>query len=519
MSNVLLVDDELLVVQALKEKINWESCGVEQVFLCDNAQTAKNIVENNDIQLVISDIEMPGIGGIEFAGWLKEKYSDVRVIFLTGYAEFEYAKAAVALQAEDYILKPVDSGLLEKKILDVIKKVEFARREQEMKERYSMRSGELLSEFVRYATVTEETPRGDKLREVFERYQLDFGINDYFILILIHFSPAVKRDWEKAQNFKQMITDGFNGLNSEVYISGIDDRKMTVCIRFASTENVRMDAMREKLLSIITEDQVSCSCFITELLNCEQICPMLRKLAAKDEKNVLYQNRVVLVGHRNLGQENAGVEIDYKQWAMHLANGELDKLFRAIDFSVHSVVISGNMDAQVLRNIYNNFMQIMYHYIGENPFIREQIVADEQLETVQKKALNSVEEFREFVECFIDRIRMIIRIGSAEDVSNKVKKYIDEHLSEKVSRTEIADYVALSENYLSRLFHKENGCSISDYILQKRMNMAKKLLVQTKLPVSAIGEQVGYETTTYFIRVFKREIGMTPKDYRKEMKL
>lgn len=519
MSNVLFVDDELFVVQALKEKINWKCCGVEQVFLCDNVQTAKNIVENNEIQLVISEIKMPGIGGLEFAKWLKENYPAVRVIFLTAYAKFEYAKAAVALQAEDYILKPVDSILLEKKILDVIKKVEFARREQALKEKYFMHSGELLSEFVRYVTVTEETPRGDDLQAVFNRYQLDFGIKDYFVLILIHFSPTVKRDWGKAQNFKQMITDGFSSLNSEVYLSGIDDRKMTVCIRFASVENVHMEAMREKLLDIITQDQVLCSCFITELLNCEQIFPMIRKLAAKDEKNVLYQNRVVLVGHRNLGQENADIDIDYKQWTVHLANGDLDKLSMAIDFSVHSVVISGNMDAQVLRNIYNNFMQIMYHYIGEYPFIREQIVGDEQLETMQKKALNSVEEFREFVECFIDRIRMIIRIGSAEDISNKVKKYIDEHLSEKVSRTDIADYVALSENYLSRLFHKENGCSISDYILEKRMNMAKKLLIQTKLPVSAIGEQVGYETTTYFIRVFKREIGMTPKDYRKDMKL
>ena len=114
---------------------------------------------------------------------------------------------------------------------------------------------------------------------------------------------------------------------------------------------------------------------------------------------------------------------------------------------------------------------------------------------------------------------MSLKANVMGDVVGVVKKYIDEHLAEKISRPDIAEYVALNENYLSRLFHKEIGCSISDYILRKRVNMAKKLLISTKLSVSAIGERVGYDTTTYFIRLFKREVGKTPKEYRKEMKI
>ena len=107
MAQILLLDDEILVVEAIRENICWESCGVDQVFLCDNVRDAKQIVELNDIALVITDIEMPGEDGLAFARWLREYDADISVMFLTGYAEFSYARAAVSLKAEDYILKPV----------------------------------------------------------------------------------------------------------------------------------------------------------------------------------------------------------------------------------------------------------------------------------------------------------------------------------------------------------------------------------------------------------------------------
>ena len=110
-------------------------------------------------------------------------------------------------------------------------------------------------------------------------------------------------------------------------------------------------------------------------------------------------------------------------------------------------------------------------------------------------------------------------MGASNDVISEAKKYIEEHLGEKISRSEIADYVFLNENYLSRLFHKEVGCSISKYILEKRLALSKKLLIQTKLSVSEIGEKVGYDTTTYFVRIFKQETGKTPNEFRKDMRI
>lgn len=519
MNNVLLVDDEMLVIQAIHENICWSRCKADQVFLCDNVNFAKAIVEKTDIRLVISDIEMPGADGLTFVKWLRENYPEIVVIFLTGYAEFEYAKAAVALKVEDYILKPVIYEELEEKIIYALEKAEYVRREQVQKARYNIQSGELMAECIRYVLATKEEFHGSSLQSLLARYHMDFGFENHYILVWLRFPTAESALWEQVAQVKSDIVRTFQNMDTEVYTTNFVECKLLVCLKLAPGFQVDMDSVRSRLADIVSGFSAQCCCFITELLQLDQFVPMVRKLAERDEKNVLYQNRVVLVGNRNISSEAPAVAIDYNQWAILLSDGELDKLAMSVDFAVHSLVIAGSMDARVLRDVYNNFMQMMYHYIGENFSSREGIIQDEQLAGLQKMAQNSVEDFRQFVNYFTQQVKMSLKANAMGDVVGDVKKYIDEHLAEKISRTDIAEYVALNENYLSRLFHKEIGCSISDYILQKRINMAKKLLLSTKLSVSAIGEQVGYDTTTYFIRLFKREVGKTPKDYRKEMKI
>ena len=177
------------------------------------------------------------------------------------------------------------------------------------------------------------------------------------------------------------------------------------------------------------------------------------------------------------------------------------------------------MDAETLQGIYNNFVQMMYYYIGEEYDTRITITQDETLQKMQTNALHSVEDFRQYYRYFLKLVKEYQSMGASNDVISEAKKYIDEHLGEKISRSEIADYVFLNENYLSRLFHKEVGCSISKYILEKRLALSKKLLIQTKLSVSEIGEKVGYDTTTYFVRIFKQETGKTPNEFRKDMRI
>lgn len=117
--NILLVDDDRFIIQALYQKINWESLGVNEVFSAFNMVQAQKIIEEKTINLLICDIEMPQGNGLQLLSWIRSENYNIQAIFLTNYADFNYAQKAIELQSFEYYLKPIDYDKLEL----IIKKV------------------------------------------------------------------------------------------------------------------------------------------------------------------------------------------------------------------------------------------------------------------------------------------------------------------------------------------------------------------------------------------------------------
>lgn len=516
---ILLVDDELLTIQAIQMNIDWKKCDIDEVFLCDNANDAKAILEKQQVSVIITDIEMPGTDGVAFSGWVRAHFPQMPIVFLTGYAEFEYARAAVSLGVEEYILKPVNYSQLQEKIISIIDKIKKSEKEDELKQKYNVHKDELFGEFVRFILGSESKDTQTDLESLLERFNLNFTPDAGYMLLRLKLRKEDGVSWEKLQKIKAEFTVLWNDKETEVYASNFTNYGMTMCIKYLAFKSFDMMEVREKVSETVVKMSYPVSCFMSELLRENQLIPMLRKLEEREEKNVLYQNKVVIVGTRNVGDTSEKIVVPYDKWTELLESHEFEKLKIAIDFSLHSLVIAGQMDAEMLREVYNHFLQRIYHYIGENFSEREQIIKNEKLPELQKKAINSVEDFRNFMHYFIELIVNSMEEKKDNALIAEAKNYIEDHFTEKISRTEVAEHVALNENYLSRLFHTETGLSISNYILQKRMALAKKLLVQTQKSISDISMEIGYDATAYFIRVFKREVGKTPKEYRKDMKL
>lgn len=130
MGNILIVDDEYITIEGLKEYIDWEKCGVDKIFTALSAKRAKEIIESQQIDILVTDIEMPGDSGIDLLRWLNEQYKNPVCIFLTSHADFSYAKEAVRQKAFLYLLKPSPLEEMEEAIRQAMQEAKKRKQEQ-----------------------------------------------------------------------------------------------------------------------------------------------------------------------------------------------------------------------------------------------------------------------------------------------------------------------------------------------------------------------------------------------------
>lgn len=130
--NLLFTDDEWISVQGIMEGVDWEACGITKVFEAYHVQEAKKIMEEQEIQILLCDIEMPGESGIELVRWVKEHYPRVECLFLTCHADFKYAKEAIRLGCGEYLVKPAPYKEIEGAISKLVEKIRLDEKKQQM---------------------------------------------------------------------------------------------------------------------------------------------------------------------------------------------------------------------------------------------------------------------------------------------------------------------------------------------------------------------------------------------------
>ncbi|MDY6286377.1 MAG: response regulator, partial [Lachnospiraceae bacterium] len=215
--NVLIVDDEIYVVRALQKNIDWASLGVEHAWIAFNAAKARELFEKEEIQILVTDIEMPGESGLDLAEWVAEKYPDCKIIFLTSHAEFSYAQRAMRCTAMDYVLKPLDftsfSDLMGRAVSRI--REEQAKQEREKHgEQWEDMSPELRQSFWSHLLADDTMKSPDEIQKKAEVYgvQADFT-RMYQLFLLI---PREIPDHFKSPEGRHVMEDFLLDLAEDV---------------------------------------------------------------------------------------------------------------------------------------------------------------------------------------------------------------------------------------------------------------------------------------------------------------
>ncbi|CAH1194489.1 HTH-type transcriptional activator RhaR [Paenibacillus auburnensis] len=544
MIEILLVDDESYVTESIAQTIPWEEIGVYKVHQAASGAAALEIMEQQDIDILVTDISMPGMSGLQLIETASERWPNLRSILLTGYSDFGYAKKAIQLQAFDYILKPVNDDEFIKSISGAI---ESLRDEWEAHDKYhmlmynrkasySVLRANLMHDLL-LGRVMSERALAAKLAE----YEIAFDTETQAAMLMIqlgkhytamdHHSISLM-EYAIGNIAEELFKESFRVWfckaphdclillvepNAQMQqLIGLSEQYETLRQR---TLKALIDSFRASVSNYLKGD---ISLIVTEWFAFPEGLPAAYRsglssmfLAAHNEAgSVLFledkhiQELVAIKSLESLYRPPTLIHLlESKQW--DTAREKITDVFR----DMKSARFSREHLYEVFLSITNAFMYIA-HKGGQFISQIDQYALDPLL------TQSIIVSFDRLQDWALDMLGKLEKELSESDqytksyIIKQVHELVGNHTGHDLSVKTIADHVYLHPVYLSKVYKAETGEGLGDYIIRMRMERALYLLKNTNKKIYEITTELGYQNPQYFSKMFKKHYGMTPNEFR-----
>lgn len=258
-------------------------------------------------------------------------------------------------------------------------------------------------------------------------------------------------------------------------------------------------------------------CYVGTPVPIEELPAQYERLAEAEERNVTRTNEILYPHLLRRGGGKLQMPA-MGGWGEMIKRGYIAELRADVEHYMEGLKRIEELDALQLRSFYEDFLQLVYHELHCKGLRAHQVLPEKLLSTRLKVITRSVDDLAQWVFAMIEEagkhLHTPLENNSAAVVS-KAKSYISLHLNQDISRNDIAGYVNLNPDYLTRIFKKETGLTISEYVLQERIRTAQEMLSKTGMPITEIAYAVGYNNYSHFSKMFKKATSMNPQEYRK----
>lgn len=522
---ILIVDDQPNVVSALKAGIRWETLGITQVFTALNVPQAKETIKSHPIDILITDIEMPVENGLSLLRWCRHNDYGFECIFLTSHADFFYVQEALQLGSADYILQPVRYEDMEKLLAKTIRKIRERQTEQTWsswgKAVYSQKPAFLksvLHEWFEGAQANAEQ-KLDILREMGICLTLQDEAYLFRMQILSWVSePLPFSQWHPLA--EEIICAHFCSHHCDVLSYCPDGLTLRGLVYSAGQAPMPFDLYRlllEALLSQL-EGRLGCRLALYSApsfpLEALSLCASLIRKKAAD--NVLPKPGLYL----HVPQDSVKTVtycppelLEFFRLQL-IACNTTQILERAREY-LHELSTNGLLDYATLLSFCKDFEQTAIQaadFLGLDIHSFPTRAADGPCNSPSPLTLDSA-------LLFIQKITGYFQETAAQSEEperhfRRISNYVHQNLDKPLKCADIARTVFLSPDYVTRLFQREKGISLKEYVTLEKMNAARELLQTTTLPISAIAIRLGYDNFSHFSQVYRRVMGISPSEER-----
>ena len=523
---VLLVDDEEEAIEAIRLKLEWETLGFEVIGSANNGVKALELVERLQPDVVITDIKMPYMDGLELARALNEDYQNIHIIIFTGFDEFEYAKEAVHLEIEEYMLKPINSQELSE-CLKRLKKTLDNEREEKLNvkklEHYFNASLPMFQTNLFISLIEGRITEAD-CEKFLAAYQIHMT-GPLFGCAVFHTSEhhvpegmnALLLSMSVEQEIRERIAEKwksqmFTYLGNTVLVMELNSEEEAVaftddCDRFCRWAYRVMGAdvtagIGRACDSLFTSNQSYAGAreavsyrvlYGTQrAINIGEIAPTEQEISVQSEDTKMH----ALFKTINLGSRE---EIE------KAAQSESEKLHRNAKTVSQYKLATMEMVGAFYRFCANNFIDFKdYCAEVENPYEK---VPEMDESTLKGWLVNSAVAISEELK----NARNTTSRRIVEEAKGIVR---DRYMQPDLSLDTVCSELGVSNSYFSSLFKKETGKTFISWLTDYRMDHAADLMLETNEKSYKIAERVGYQDANYFSYVFKKRFGMSPSKYR-----
>ncbi|WP_182200308.1 response regulator transcription factor [Paraliobacillus salinarum] len=499
MYKVLIVDDETIITAGMKALLDWEDYGFEIVATADSGEQALEFIENNTIDLLITDILMDRMTGLELIKKAIEIQPQMKSIVLTGYQEFKYIKKSLLLGVENYLVKPVDEVELIATLQNIGQKMNVINDKNEAEHSFTLKDNAL------WQFLNGEIDKHDCLERL-SLYNVTFN-QPYFNVSILSFENYQNTETKHAIRnyiYSNYTADCLYSPNQELIIifEGLNEEQLysdnQTLVNDLKTGELKTGLFYLSMGEPVSQMETIVDSFTNAIEN--------SLLELYSQPNVLISSRFVVNKQRELKEQQVLKDEIVKQ----MLNREGEPLNVIDTFFQYLVHHSKYISPQVARRYTFDFISYI-HYSLKTDDISYYTASVEKISYSQ-----DVNQLKEILKEYCYELMLSIHEQKSErsPIVQNVLDFIHAHYNEGISLKTLGQQFHVNAIYLGQLFQKELGIVFSEYLNRYRLEKAKELLKTTHYRAGEIGIIVGYSDTTYFYKQFKKNVGATPSQWR-----
>lgn len=519
--NLLLVDDDVLLLKDILRHITASALRFDSVLTAASADEALKIISRVSIQVLVCDIEMPGISGLELLEALNRDGRQMQTILLTSHTRFEYAQRAVKLGTLEYLVKPVSPGQLETALANAAERANAHAQEarQRLHGQYWLDERKNMAELYWFRVAQEKQKSAQDMAE-----RLGYPGKRFIPALLEAFPQGNLEIWDIA-TFEYAIKNITEEVMQTAYfhleaITRLPQNSWLVVLETHSlpaADSMAAEMTAQELLDALTTVLETEFCFgLADAVPLEECEAALLRVEEMFWGTAQRRGRVMHIRDYR-PQSNTYSLPSVAYWESLLENGRVEELDVEIQGYLQRQLAADSLTPATLLAFQQDTTQLVYSYLRRHEIQAHRLFDNETSRVLAKNASLSVDDM---ILCCRDLAHRALEYSSfsadGKSVVEKVTEYLDGHFHEDTPRGRLAALVFVSPDYLSRLFRRETGKTLAQYVAERRLEHAAALLREGSMPINAIAMQVGFSSFAYFSKMFRERHGMTPMDYRRQ---